>query len=58
MSLSADHGFFIVMKTFIAEVYIRYRTLLVNEGRVGKRPWEGHERFAEVRFEQVVRSER
>ena len=42
------------MKTVLANIYTRFSTTLVNEDRTEKRPWEGAQRFTELRFEPVL----
>ena len=42
------------MKTLLADVYIRHRTTLINPDRKTKRPWEGADLMAEVRFDNVL----
>jgi len=47
----------VVIKTVLVEVYTRFSTTLVDPDRTQKRPWEGADRMAEVKFTNVFSRE-
>lgn len=62
MSLKVDPSIYsakiqVVMKTVVADTYTRYKTTLLDVDRTERRPWEGTDFMAEVRFENTLACE-
>ncbi|KAL2059544.1 hypothetical protein ABVK25_000837 [Lepraria finkii] len=43
-----------IIKTVLVDTYTRYKTTLLEPDRTEKRPWEGADFMAEVRFENIL----
>lgn len=44
----------VVIKTVLVDTYTRYKTTLLERDRTEKRPWEGADFMAEVRFKNIL----